>query len=251
MLHPADAFSAYVFKKGEFAYNQAITPYPSWAWWGITNRLTAELDLEAWLGGVPSFNFRLGIFKQKGYAPAIAIETMYQYIDKEFDQFENLDFLEINRQYSSWYNRLNFSWSIRDQLHIHLSGGATYSQDLSISNGDSSDLQIQLYQNKINPDASISLDWRTADWFTLNSSVSYGTTFLYADNIPRKQQFVFGSRLAPFIRNKRGFLNCFRFELSYLYNYYPDANASFQGPIGFLYWQWDWARKNKKRKNDR
>ncbi|MFW5851471.1 MAG: hypothetical protein ACOCWB_04540 [Bacteroidota bacterium] len=32
MLHPADASIRYVLKKGEFIYNQALTPYPNWAW---------------------------------------------------------------------------------------------------------------------------------------------------------------------------------------------------------------------------
>jgi len=91
MLHPADAFTGYVYKKGEWGYNQAITPYPSWAWWGITDRITTELDLEAWLGGVPSFNFRIGILKQSGFKPALAYETMFQYLKEDFDQFHNLD----------------------------------------------------------------------------------------------------------------------------------------------------------------
>ncbi|MBN1186930.1 MAG: hypothetical protein JXB49_31930 [Bacteroidales bacterium] len=61
MLHPADAFTAYAFKKREFEYNQALTHYPRRVWCGITNRITAKLDLECWLGGVPGFNFRIGI----------------------------------------------------------------------------------------------------------------------------------------------------------------------------------------------
>jgi len=93
MLHPGDAFTGNVLKKGEFVYNQALTPYPSWAWWGITDRITAELDFECWLGGVPSFNFRLGILKQKHIIPTIAFETMFQYLKNEQDQFHNLNYL--------------------------------------------------------------------------------------------------------------------------------------------------------------
>ncbi len=96
MLHPADNFTAYNFKKGEWAYNQALTPYPSWAWWGITDWLTAELDFEAWLGGVPSFNFRFALKEQNEILPSLAYETMYQYIKNEFDQFHNLDYLNID-----------------------------------------------------------------------------------------------------------------------------------------------------------
>jgi len=67
-LHPADGFTAYTLKKNEFIYNQSpfTLPLPSWAWWGITDHITAEIDLLPLIGGlfekphlpVPSFNFR-------------------------------------------------------------------------------------------------------------------------------------------------------------------------------------------------
>ncbi len=250
MLHPGDAFTAYVYKKGEWGYNQAITPYPSWAWWGITDWLTAEVDIEAWLGGVPSFNFRVGLLKADRWKPAVAYETMFQYLGEERDQFHNLNYLDIERQGANWYNHLNFSWKIGDRFHVHLSGGATYSENLTISNGldSTSFYKGRSFNKSINPDFSIGLDWRIKRGITLHSTASYGSTFLYADNIPRKQQFTFGSRMAPFIKSKSGFLNCFRFELSFLHNNYPDASTGFSGPIGFLYWQWDWSKENRERR---
>lgn len=248
MLHPADAFTAYVYKKGEWGYNQAFTPYPSWAWWGITNRITAELDFEAWLGGVPSFNFRVGIIEQKHFLPAIAFETMYQYIKTEFDQFHNLDYLEVNRKGINWYNHLNLSWQLNKSLHLHLAGGFTYAESIEISNADTLNYVGKKYNNLVNPDFSISVDYRLKKWISLHTTFSNGSTFLYADNIATKQQFILATRMAPFIKNKRGFFNCFRFEIAYLYANFPDAETSLSGPIGFLYWQWQWGKDDKKKK---
>jgi len=249
MLHPGDAFTAYVYKKGEFGYNQALTPYPSWAWWGITNRITTELDIEAWLGGVPSFNFRFGITQNQGRRPAIAFETMFQFLSQERDQFHNLDYLEINRQGSSWYNHINLSWKLRNSFHLHIAGGATYAENLSISNGDNVNCIGKTYTRTVHPDFSLGTDWRMKKWISIHSTISYGSTFLYADNIPRKQQFVLATRTAPFIENKRGFFNSLRIELAFLYANFEDAGQSIVGPIGFIYWQWDWSKEKRQQRN--
>jgi len=244
MLHPADAFTAYTFEKGEWAYNQAITPYPSWAWWGITDWLTAEIDIEAWLGGVPSLNFRFALKEQNNQWPALAYETMFQYIKNEFDQFHNLDFLEINRQGSSWYNRINASWNLQEMWHLHISGGFTYAKKIEINNTKYNDIHYtgNSFSNLFSPDFSCGIDRRAKDWISFHSTMSYGSTFLYADNIPRKQQFSLATRIAPLSKSKRGFFNSLRIELAFLYINFPDAKESFSGPIGFLYWQWN--RKN-------
>ncbi len=244
MLHPADAFTGYVYKKGEWGYNQALTPYPTWVWWGITDRITAELDLEAWFGGVPSFNFRVGILKQKEFIPHLAFETMFQYLKNNFDQFHNLDYLEINRRGINWYNHINMSWKIGNKWHIHLAGGITYAENLQISNKDLPNYTGKTFNYLISPDYSLALGWRFKRWISFHSSYSYGSTFLYADNIARKQQFVLATRIAPFVKSKKGFLNSFRFELAYLYANFPDARQNISGPIGFLYWQWNWSEKS-------
>jgi hypothetical protein len=247
MLHPADAFTAYTYKKNEFGYNQALTPYPSWAWWGITDWLTTELDLEAWIGGVPSFNFRFRLLQQKKVIPGIAFETMFQYLSKERDQFHNLDYLYIGRKGASWYNKINMSWKAGEKFHFHLSGGATYAQYLSFGTDSIQATDSGFFSKKFHPDASFGVDWRHSSWGSLHSTFSYGSTFLYADNLPRKIQFSFAARFAPFIWTKIGFLNSFRIELAYLYNKYPDTDVTFNGPIGFAYWQWDWSKENREK----
>lgn len=238
MLHPGDAFTGYVFKKGELAYNQALTPYPSWAWWGVTDWLTAEIDIEAWLGGVPSFNFRFGIIRNNGWVPAVAFETMYQYIDRQLDQFDNLDYLTVNRKGSSCYAHINLSWQLRANFFLHVSGGAAYAEYIEFNNNDLIHKVYAGFENRFHSDYSIALDWRVKRWFSPHSSYSYGSTFLYADNIPRKKQFVLATRMAPFVGKRSGFLNKLRFELAFLYSEFPDADQLIAGPIGFFYWQW-------------
>ncbi|HBO74965.1 MAG TPA: hypothetical protein DD653_09800 [Marinilabiliales bacterium] len=244
MLHPADGFTGYVLKKGEFAYNQALTPYPSWAWWGITDKITTELDFECWLGGVPSFNFRFGLLKQKKIRPSVSFETMFQYLKDERDQFENLDYLNVIRQGKNWYNHINLSWQIADIWHVYLSGGATYIDNTVISNGDTLHEYSKSFRNYISPDFSISLDYRFKKWISFHSTASYGSTFLYADNIIRKEQIILATRIAPFINNDKRFFNSFRIELAFIRADFIDAKESITGPIGFLYWQWN---RNKKK----
>ena len=245
MLHPADASTGYVLKKGEFIYNQALTPYPSWAWWGITDWFTTELDLECWLGGVPSFNFRFGLIQQKTIRPSISFETMFQYLKDERDQFENLEYLSINRKGGNWYNHINFSWKLYEKWHIHLSGGATYVESIMISNGDTLHKIGKSYKNYLSPDFSLSLDFRCKKWISFHSTASYGSTFLYADNIIRKEQFCVATRTAPFINSDKGFFKSFRIELAFLHANFRDAKKSITGPIGFLYWQWNWSKNQE------
>jgi len=252
MLHPGDAFTAYVYKQGEWGYNQSITPYPNWAWWGITDWVTAELDLEAWLGGVPSFNFRFGILKQNDWMPAVAFETMFQYINKgsfgSFDQFYNLDYLDIKRHGGSWYNHVNMSWKVREKFHVHVSGGCTIAQSITFDSPSLS--EEKSYSSLVSPDYSIGIDWRYKKWGSLHVTHSYGSTFLYADNIPRKRQSTIAGRFAPFIWTNVGFLNSFRIELALINANFPDAQEFIQGPIGFIYWQWDWSKENRQRRKN-
>jgi hypothetical protein len=239
MLHPVDASTAYTFKKGEWAYNQALTPYPSWAWWGVTDFLTIELDFEAWLGGVPSFNLRFALSEQKHLKPAIAFETMYQFLSNEFDLLEDYEYLNINRKGNSWYNRVNLSWEVSKKSYLHLSTGATYSEMLVIENNDTTNYKGNRYSNLISPDFSISIDYRFKKWISLHLTGSYGSTFLYLDNVPLKQQVAIGTRLAPFINDKLGFLRNFRIEIAIISFYFKDADERVGGPIGFIYWQWN------------
>lgn len=238
MLHPVDAFTAYTLKKGEWIYNQALTPYPSWFWWGITDNITTELDTECWLGGVVSLNFRFKLLNQRNFIPTIAFETMYQYLPREIDQLDTYAPLSAKRKGNSWYNRLNLSWEIRGNLYLHISGGATYSDFLTIDNSDTVNYEGETYNNRVTPDFSAGIDFRVSEWLSLHAVASYGTTFIYLDNVPRKQQFNVGARFAPFYRHKNCILRSFRLELAILTFQFKEVDHLVNGPFGFIYWQW-------------
>lgn len=258
-LHPADGFTAYTLQRRELIYNQSpfTLPIPSWAWWGITDRLTAEIDLLPLIGGlfqephlpVPSFNFRYRLSDQNGWKPTIAFETMYQHLWRTQNQADQEN-LRIERQGgNSWYNHFNFSWYNQKKLHFHWSVGLTYTENLLIENKDSLNYQGAFFDKTINPDLSLSIDWRTTPWLSMHATTSYGTTFTYLDNIPRKHQFSYGFRIAPFYKLSKGFFRSFRAELIGFYMYLPDAQESIESlvPI-FPYFYWQWTPKNKQKK---
>lgn len=247
-LHPLNSNTAYTLRKGECVYNQAprSLPFPSWGWIGITDRITAEIDFLPLIGGlfvkpnlpVPSFNFRFRISNQSKWKPALAFETMFQYIYNEFDQSDNPYFATL-RQKSSWYNHLNASWNILPNFYLHTSIGVTYAQHLKLINKDSSNQVEKVFKNKITPDFSFGLDYRLK-WISFHVNTSYGTTFNYIDNVPRKFEIIYGVRLAPFYKNRFGLLQTFRIEWAGFYNKFPEIQADAFVPIFIPYFYWQW-----------
>lgn len=247
-LHPLNSNTAYTLKKGEVVYCQAITslPLPSWGWIGITDWLTAETDLLPLIGGVftkpnlpvPSFNFRIRISKQNRFRPALAFETMYQYLYTEFDQSSN-PYFATWRKGSSWYNHLNASWKIKQRFYIYTSAGFTFAQHLRLVNKDLLHSKEVLFLNKVTPDASLGVDYRLRR-ISFHATISYGTTFNYIDNVPRKFEIMYGIRLAPFYKNRFGLLKCFRVEWAGFYDQFADVHAQAYVPIfiPYVYWQW-------------
>lgn len=251
LLHPADGFTAYTLKKNEFVYCQSpfTLPIPSWAWWGITDNITAEIDLLPLLGGffqephlpVPSFNFRFKIAEQKSIRPTIAFETMFQYLWRTQNQSDQSNLRAERQGGSSWFNRFNFSWKTESHLYFHFSTGLTYTQNLLIENKDTVNYEGRFFDITINPDISLSIDWRPKPWISTHFTSSYGTTFVYLDNIPRKYQISYGFRVAPFYKNKFGILRTLRAEFIGFYMWMPDAKEEIQSVVPifpYFYWQW-------------
>ena len=249
-LHPADGFTAYTLEGGEFVYCQSpfTLPLPSWAWWGITDDITAEIDLLPLIGGlfqephlpVPSFNFRFKIIEQRKLRPAMAFETMYQHLWNTVTQSDQPNAV-VKRKGNSWYNHLNFSWKINPKLYMHLSVGVTYVENLYFSNNKTEDLIEKFYPKLWSPDFNISIDYRVKPWLSLHATGSYGTTFVYLDNIPRKGQISYGFRIAPFYKSKWGILRTFRAEIIGFYIYLPAINESIESIVPvfpYFYWQW-------------
>nr|WKN39984.1 hypothetical protein K4G66_14925 [Tunicatimonas sp. TK19036] len=257
LLHPADGFTAYTLKKNEFVYCQSpfTLPLPSWAWWGITDKITAEIDLLPLIGGffqephlpVPSLNFRFKLNEQQGIIPTIAYETMYQHLWVGQNQLDQ-DNLRIERQGgNSWYNRFNFSWQTNKNLRIHFSTGVTYTENLLIENRDTINYVGRFFDKTINPDVSLSMDWRSKPWLSTHMTTSYGTTFVYLDNISRKYQVSYGFRIAPFYQNRFGILRTLRAELIGFYMWMPDAREELKSVVPlfpYLYWQWTFRKRS-------
>jgi len=212
MLHPLDAFTTDMFNKGEVSYNQPIAPSPGWAWWGVTDWLTVELDLQCWLGGVASFNVRLGSIQQNGVLPSIAFETMYQYLPRDINLLGDYEYMWVERKGHHWYNRINLGWTILSDFQIYVSGGATYTDKLVIENKNRSTYHGKEYNGIISPDISMALSWRARSWLSVHATASYGVTFVYLDNVSRKYQATFGFRMAPFIDSKYALLRSLRLE---------------------------------------
>ncbi len=258
LLHPADGFTAFTLKKGEFVYNQSpfTLPFPSWAWLGITDYITAEIDLLPLIGGlfqephlpVPSFNFRFKLMEQDKLMPSIAFETMYQHLWNEVIQSEQANAI-VSRKGNSWYNHFNLSWKMNNRFYTHLSFGVTYVENLYFSNNDSLKKIEKFYPKSFTPDVNLSFDYRWKPWISLHTTGSYGTTFVYLDNIPRKQQISYGFRVAPFYKNRRGILRTLRAEFIAYYINIPDIKESIASilPI-FPYFYWQWTIKGKKNK---
>ena len=244
MLHPLDSFTGDCFDKGEFSYSLPFPLFglsPGWVWWGATDWLTAEVDIECLLGGVPSFNFRSPICSQRGIRPQIAFETMFQYLPKEINQLEGFSYLNVFRKGVSWYNRINASWRMTRYLRLHLSVGGTYCQYLQIENDSQAVYFGKEFHDLFDPAISLGFDWRMSEKASFHITGSYGVTFIYLDNIPRKYQLCYGLRLAPFIKSRWGFLRNFRVEFSSINFYLPDAKKGVYliAPIyPYLYWQW-------------
>lgn len=238
MLHPLDSFTAYTLAQGEWAWNIPLALPVGWLWWGVTDWMTVEIDTEAWLGLVPSANARFSLGGQEGLRPALAYETMYQYLHREIDLVDDYDFLEVNRRGSSWYHRINASWRMSPTVRLHASVGATYSQSLELTNGQRESAKMASFEHLISPDASVAIDYRPFAWLTTHAALSYGTTFTYLDNVPRKSQLSAGVRIAPFATTGWWMVRNLRAELSFLVIYFDDVDEVLAGPVPYVYWQW-------------
>ena len=89
----------------------------------------------------------------------------------------------------------------------------------------------------------ISLDDRWKPWLSVHVTASYGATFVYSDNEPRKVELAYGFRVAPFRYARRAILRDLRLEVAALVLYRPDARslqALYIPLLPYAYWQWQW-----------
>lgn len=249
-LHPLDGFTAETLRAGEVFYAQspATLPLPSWAFIGVTDWLTVEVDLLPLLGGffvephlpVPSVDLRFRLLEKRGFRPGVALETMVQYLYGTNVQ-EHSPNLVVTREALSWFARVNVSQPLGRGFTAHGSFGFTLAESIKIENRDRMTYHGRHHRWTASPDASIALGWHASRRLALFATASYGTTFTFLDNVPRKLQATYGLRVAPFVASRYSILRTLRVELAAIHMYFPDARESMSLPLPiwpYFYWQW-------------
>jgi DNA-binding IclR family transcriptional regulator len=247
MLHPLDSFTADTLPAGTVVYNQSplTLPLPSWAWIGVTDWLTAEIDLLPLLGGfviephvpVPSLNVRIRLLDGRTHRIGLALEVMGQHLWRSHDQESGM--LRVTRKGTTLWARVNASIPLARRLRAHLSAGATWAHSIEYAHTDEPGT---VYQDLVSPDASVAVDWRAHRRLSLHATGSYGTTFVYSDNQPRKWELAYGLRVAPFLDSGWRFARTFRVELAAIVTQYADLQTGYRlyvPLLPYMYWQFD------------
>lgn len=249
-LHPIDCITPYTLKKGEWIYAQSIQtlPFPSWAFVGITDKLTAQIDLLPWLFGpfttlkkpIPSFNFRYRFNEVTLGKPTFAVEAMFVHFWDTLQRFETPT-MTVWENGSYFHLKPVVGFQTKKNLYFNISLGIDYMKELILQNNDAINFQKKTFTNKWTPNFSFGLDWRPSKWISYHAGVSYGSTLTYLENVPRKIQVNYGFRVAPFYKAKWGLFRCLRIEFVAINGFFPDIGAKQIFPIPvfpYLYWQW-------------
>lgn len=254
-LHPIDCITPYTLKKGEWIYAQSIQtlPFPSWAFVGITDRLTAQIDLLPWLYGafselgkpIPSLNFRYRINEQKGALPTLGLEAMFVHFWDTLERFDT-PALTVWENGSYFHLKPSLGYKFKEKYYLNLSAGVDYIGELILQNKDSLNPVSNTFVKSWNPNFSVGFDYRPSKWISFHLGYTYGSTLTFLENVPRKHQVTYGFRVAPFYKNKFGPLRHMRIELLAINGFFPDIDARQIFPIPvFPYFYWQWTRKKR------
>ncbi len=245
-LHPVDGMTPYALEKGEWFYAQSLQtlPAPGWAFIGLTERLTLQLDFTPLLGGIffephypiPSASMRYQIGKQKKILPALGLEVQFFHLWDTLKRFDVQDYTLYQR---GTYFHLKTTYGYRfNAFHVDGSIGLDYAND-TWWNKDGT--MVSRPASKINPNFSFGMSWRASKWISYHLAFTYGSTLTYFENVPRKTQFNYGMRMAPFYKNRRRILRNMRIELVSINAWFPDIGAYSGIPLPIyplFYWQW-------------
>ncbi|MCR9173449.1 MAG: YjbH domain-containing protein [bacterium] len=257
-LHPVDCITPYTLKKGEWIYAQSIQtlPFPSWAFVGITDKITAQVDLLPWIYGsfselkkpIPSLNVRYRFNEQKGAVPTFGVEAMFVHFWDTLQRFTTPT-LTVWENGSYFHLKPSASYKFENNIYLNASIGIDYIGELILQNNDSTNFQQKTFSKSWNPNFSFGIDYRPSKWISYHAGYTYGSTLTFLENVPRKHQLTYGVRIAPFYKNRWGILRCFRVELLGINGFFPDIRAQQVFPIPvFPYFYWQWHRKDKKSK---
>jgi hypothetical protein len=261
MLHPMDGFTADTLPAGQVIYNQSIAtlPVPSWSWIGVTDWMSVEIDTLPLIGGffqephlpVPSVNVRTRLREEDADYPGVALETMWQHLWRAYDQEHGA--YRVTREGSHLWAHLNASQTLAPDLRLHVSAGASFTNSIEYALGDDPDgapprggvprgTRGVAKRRFFSPDLSVALDWRPHRRWSFHATGSYGTTFIYSDNQPRKWELAYGFRVAPFLDSRRGWLRTLRMEFPAIVTQYRDLHTGFRlwvPIVPYVYWQFE------------
>lgn len=244
-LNQGDIPTGDVFRKNEWSYNQPPLLAPGWMRWGVTDRLTVQLDFMAWLGGLPDINLKYALLDPANHNLKLAWETMYLYFDAKKENLKDLndddEHLFSQRNGSAGFTRINGSFNITETWLMHLSAGVSYSEYYRISSEHRTVLRGRTFRALWDPTAAIGIENRPNARWAFHGGISYGETFVFQENRPRKLQLVYGFRWAPWLEESAAWRKNFRLEVDSVNLLFPDANegrATIIPVIPFVYWQW-------------
>jgi hypothetical protein len=255
-LHPVDCVTPYTLKKGEWIYAQSIQtlPFPSWAFYGITDKLTTQIDLLPWLYGaftelkkpIPSLNLRYRFNEQKGLVPTIGIEAMFVHFWDTLQRFKTPT-MTVWENGTYFHFKPSISYRIKDKFFVNLSLGLDYINELILQNNDTNHFHTKTFTKSWNPNYAIGIDYRPSKWISYHFAYNYGSTLSFLENVPRKIQITYGFRVAPFYKNKYGILRNLRIEFVAINGYFNDIGATQTFPIPvYPYFYWQWKKEQKK-----
>jgi len=260
-LHPVDCITPYTLKKGEWIYAQSLQtlPFPSWAFVGITDRLTAQVDLLPWLYGafselkkpIPSLNFRYRFNEPRKGVPTFGVEAMFVHFWDTLQRFDTPT-LTVSENGSYFHFKPVVGFSFKNRFYLNLSAGVEYIGEVILQNKDNLNPISKTFRKSWNPNVSIGLDYRPSKWISYHIGYTYGSTLTYLENVPRKHQLTYGCRVAPFYKHRWGVLRNMRIELLAINGFFPDIQAKqiFPLPV-FPYFYWQWTRKTNKQRSIR
>lgn len=244
-LNPGDLFTADVLQKGDWSYGQPPKFLPGWFRYGATDRLTLQFDATAWVGGVPDMNARLALIPSEPGESGLAWETMILYFNPRLRHLNDLNsddrHLFIQRHGMAGYSRLNAGLALGETVTAELSGGASYSNNLIIQNENRDIFHGRSFRHLVDPAASAGFVGRPGDRWSWHFGASYGETFLFMENRPRKWQGTYGFRFIPFRGSRKAILRNMRIEVNALFVYFKDAKEKRSLPVPIFpvfYWNW-------------
>ena len=226
-LHPVDGITPYTLKKGEWFYAQPLLPAPGWAFVGLTDNLTLQLDFTPLIGGIfiephypiPSVSLRYKIANQKKILPAFSIEgqffhlwdTLKRYDVNDYSLYQKGTYFHLKTMYGYQFNSLYINWS----------AGFDYMEKMWWKKDSAATDELT---PNVNPNFSAGISWRPSKWISYHIAFSYGATLTYLENTPRKTQFNYGMRIAPFYKNKWRLLRNLRIEFISINAWFADIN---------------------------